>query len=52
MADDARLKRLPQWAQNQIERLEANVEFWRGRALVGPKESDTFLHYWVGESNH
>ncbi len=36
-------ERLPKWAQQEITRLNANVEYWKARATVGPENSDTFL---------
>lgn len=37
------ISRLPKWAQSRIEVLELNVEHWKGKALAGPDDSDTFL---------
>ncbi len=34
---------LPKWAQKELTRLEAGVEYWKAKATVGPEESNTFL---------
>jgi hypothetical protein len=58
---------LPKWAQNEIARLESDVEHWKVKATAGPANSDTFvtnykadkplgsspqIKFQVGENNH
>lgn len=44
---DARLTKLPRWAQDEVKRLAANVEFYRKQAFqacsVEAKGTDTFI---------
>lgn len=35
--------RLPKWAQQRIETLEANVDYWKKKATAGPENSNTFV---------
>lgn len=35
--------KLPKWAQQEIDRLERNVEYWKARATAGPNNSNTFV---------
>lgn len=40
---EARIAKLPQWAQRDIDRLERNAKYWRDKATVGPAESNTYV---------
>jgi hypothetical protein len=35
-------RRLPKWAQREINRLQNEVDWWKAKATVGPNESNTF----------
>lgn len=39
---DSRVAGLPKWAQQEMERLQQNADYWEARATVGPDDSDTF----------
>lgn len=50
MANDdtrIRLSRLPVWAQQRIEALERDVNYWRSQAEEGPENSNTFVHSYT-----
>lgn len=47
---DPKFDRLPKWAQNRIEQLEANVEYWQKKANEGPEDSDTFIQQYLPEN--
>ena len=36
--------KLPVWAQNEISRLERDVEYYKTRLAAGPEDSDTFAN--------
>lgn len=42
--------KLPQWAQHELQRLRANVEHWRDKALAGPEESNTFTRHGMNHT--
>lgn len=42
------LTKLPKWAQNEIDRLQRNVEHWKAQALAGPETSDTWIEHHAG----
>jgi hypothetical protein len=46
MAGERNRESLPKWAQQELHRLERDLESWRSRATAGPEDSDTFL--WGG----
>lgn len=37
--------KLPKWAQQRIDKLERDVEYWKARATEGPENSDTFISW-------
>lgn len=39
--------KLPKWAQQRIETLERNVDYWREKAMDGPADSDTFIRRYI-----
>lgn len=41
------VNKLPRWAQNRIEKLEADVAYWEGRVVEAETgETNTFLGDW------
>lgn len=46
-----KIESLPKWAQQRIEALQRDVEYWRGRWNEGPEDSNTFsVHGFGGDS--
>lgn len=43
VAKAIRISKLPQWAQQEIKRLENSVEHWKAQATAGPEGSNTFI---------
>lgn len=43
MAND--ITKLPRWAQDRIEVLERDKEWWMAKATAGPEDSNTFVHH-------
>jgi hypothetical protein len=39
---DRDYSKLPKWAQSELTKLKADVRYWKGKATVGPEDSDTF----------
>jgi hypothetical protein len=39
--DEAKIARLPKWAQSELDRLTKDVAYWKAKATEGPEDSDT-----------
>lgn len=44
------LTKLPKWAQQEIDRLQRNVEHWKAKATAGPDTSDTWIEHHAGRT--